>query len=205
MVNKETIENTEARILESAREVFLKKGMSGARMQDIANAAGINKALLHYYFRSKEKLFERIFQEAARELFPQLDAIFNSEASIFEKIERFCVVYIDIVKQNPFLPMFILNEIHQDEQGFFENYWNKGRQPRPQKFLKELEVAVQRGEIRKVPPIQLLMHLISMTLFPFVARPLLQKTMGIPTEKFIQLMEDRKIEIPQFIISAIKL
>src|ERR1700746_3632850 len=95
MVNTKKDENTEERILTAAKEVFLKKGMAGARMQDIADEAGINKAMLHYYFRSKEKLFERIFMELSQRFFPRLIMIFESDENLFKKIEMFVVEYID--------------------------------------------------------------------------------------------------------------
>src|SRR5215831_5817845 len=110
MVNSKTIDNTEKRILAAAKKVFLTKGMDGARMQDIADAAGINKALLHYYFRSKEKLFEKIFTEAMSGLFPKINSILESEQTVFEKIEMICGEYIDQIQQTPYLPMFILSE-----------------------------------------------------------------------------------------------
>src|SRR5258706_4583523 len=104
---------TEERILDAARKVFVRNGMSGARMQDIADEAGINKALLHYYFKNKRKLFEEIFMEAADELFPRINKIFRSEESLFVKIERFCDEYISVVLENPYLPLFVLNELSQ--------------------------------------------------------------------------------------------
>ena len=78
---------TEGKILAAARKVFIAKGMAGARMQDIADEAGINKALLHYYFRSKEKLFETIFKELSLQFLPRINSLFESELSLFEKIE----------------------------------------------------------------------------------------------------------------------
>ena len=89
---------TEEKILEAARKVFVHKGMYGARMQDIADEAGINKALLHYYFKNKQKLFEEIFMEAAGQLFPRVNAIFVSEEPLFTKIEKFCD---EVIAANP--------------------------------------------------------------------------------------------------------
>src|SRR6185437_7301913 len=89
MVKNKKEKTAEEKILDAAKKVFVTKGMAGARMQDIADEAGINKALLHYYFRSKEKLFEMIFAEAAEKLFPKINAIFESDVPLFEKIERF--------------------------------------------------------------------------------------------------------------------
>src|SRR3954465_4747970 len=100
--------STENRILDAARKVFLVKGMDGARMQDIANEAGINKAMLHYYFRSKEKLFEMIFQEEIGKLMLRITDIFASDEPLFIKIEMFCRQYIETVIENPYIPLFII-------------------------------------------------------------------------------------------------
>src|SRR5436190_24232698 len=110
-MSSSTETNTEELIKNTAREVFMQKGLDGARMQDIADKAGINKALLHYYFRSKDKLFEMIFMEEARKFMPRVATIMLSELTLFEKIEKFVGQYIDTLSQNPLLPIFILNEI----------------------------------------------------------------------------------------------
>ena len=104
MVKKEKHQGTEEKILSAARKIFTTKGMAGARMQDIANEAGINKALLHYYYRDKEKLFETIFLEEAQKFFPKINAIFQSDDPLFLKIEKFVDEYIDEMLENPYLP-----------------------------------------------------------------------------------------------------
>src|SRR4249920_2351657 len=107
MVKKQIDVSTEEKILSAAKKVFISRGMAGARMQDIADEAGINKAMLHYYFKNKEKLFEVIFMEAAAQLFPRINEIFFSDYSLFEKIERFCEEYMAVVMENPYLPLFV--------------------------------------------------------------------------------------------------
>ncbi len=204
MVKKKKDLNTQERILQAAKLVFVKKGMAGARMQDIADEAGINKALLHYYFRSKEVLFEMIFLEAAEKLFPRINTIFNSDLSLFEKIEKFCEEYIAVILDNPYLPIFVLNEINQDPDHFLEKIWPADRRPQPQKFLQQIESEIKKGKIRKVSPLELLMNLLSMTIFPFVARPMFTKQLGLDEWQFRSMMEQRKKDIPRFIIEAIK-
>ena len=86
--NKKKDSTTEEKILAAAKKIFVQKGMAGARMQDIADEAGINKALLHYYFRNKEKLFEVIFLAAAERLFPRINRIFEADMPLFERIEE---------------------------------------------------------------------------------------------------------------------
>lgn len=195
---------TEQRILEAARKVFVRKGMAGARMQDIADEAGINKALLHYYFRSKEMLFEVIFAEAANVLFPKINKIFESDDPLFVKLENFVADYIEVVLENPYLPLFVLNEINQDPRRFMSKMLGEKNTPRPQKFLEQIEREVKKGVIKRISPVQLLMNLVSMTIFPFVAQPMFQINLGLDELQFRAIMEQRKKDIPKFIIDSIK-
>lgn len=202
--NKKKDSTTEEKILAAAKKIFVQKGMAGARMQDIADEAGINKALLHYYFRNKEKLFEVIFLAAAERLFPRINRIFEADMPLFEKIEEFCEEYITIVMENPYLPLFVFNEITQDPEYFLSKVWPGKTQPHPEKLLAQIEKEVRKGTIRNISPLHLLLNLISMTIFPFVAKPLFQKNMGVDDLQWRSIMEQRKKEIPQFIIHAIK-
>jgi TetR/AcrR family transcriptional regulator len=195
--------STEERILDAARTVFIRKGMYGARMQDIADEAGINKALLHYYFKNKEKLFEEIFMEAAAKLFPRINMIFTSDELLFVKIEQFCDEYINVAIENPYLPLFVLNEMNRDPVYFMNKLWGKNR-PQPQKFLQQIAAEVKQGKIKDISPLQLLMNLLSMTIFPFIAKPVFQMNLGIDELQFRIVMEQRKKEIPKFIIDSIK-
>jgi AcrR family transcriptional regulator len=204
MVKNKKEKTAEEKILDAAKKVFVTKGMAGARMQDIADEAGINKALLHYYFRSKEKLFEVIFAEAAEKLFPKINAIFESDVPLFEKIERFCDEYITIMSENPYLPLFVLNEISRDSENFLEKVWDKKRIPMPQKFLDQIEKETKKGTIRKISPVHLLINLISLSIFPFVGKPMIQFVMQLDELQFRNIMQQRKKEIPKFIIDSIK-
>jgi TetR/AcrR family transcriptional regulator len=204
LVNIENDHSTEQKILAAAKKVFVLKGMAGARMQDIADEAGINKALLHYYFRNKEKLFEMIFQEAAQRLFPILNRIFSADMPLFEKIEHFCGEYINVVSENPYLPLFVINEINQDPDRFLNKLVGGKGKPDPRPFIAQVEEEINKGCIHPIHPFHLLMNMISMTIFPFVARPMFQRTIGISDTVYKQLMEERKKEIPRFIIASLK-
>lgn len=200
-INKDA--TTQERILFAAKKIFEVKGMAGARMQDIADQAGINKALLHYYFRSKEQLFEMIFQEAAIKLFPKINFIFESDMPLFEKITHFSEEYITVMLENPYLPLFVLNEISKDPHYFLEKVWGANK-PRPEKFLKQIEKEVKKGTIKNISPVQLLMNMISMTIFPFIAKPMFQVNIGLDELQYRSIMEQRKKEIPKFIIDSIR-
>ncbi len=204
MVKKSKDKGAEERILAAARKVFTTKGMAGARMQDIADEAGINKALLHYYFRDKDKLFETIFLDEAQRFFPKINTIFSSEAPLFVKIENFVNEYIDEMLENPYLPWFVMNELHRDPDQFIYKMWGKDNLPKPGKFLEQMEKEIKKGTIKRISPLHLLMNLLSMTIFPFVARPMITRNLGLSDLQFKQAMEQRKKEIPKFIIDAIK-
>ena len=111
-------QNTEEKILEAAKEVFIREGKSGTRMQEIADKAGINKSLLHYYYRSKDKLFGAVFQFAFSKFGPNLIKIIGEGNDVFEVIETFIDKYLDVISKNPFIPMFILNEVNKKDTGF---------------------------------------------------------------------------------------
>ena len=191
------------KILEAARKVFLTKGMAGARMQDIADEAGINKALLHYYFRDKDKLFETIFLEEAKKFFPKINNIFNSDEPLFKKFEQFADEYIEEMIENPYLPWFVMNEINRDPDQFMYKIWGKDNLPNPSKFLAQIEKEVKKGTIKRISPMHLLMNLLGMTIFPFVAKPMILRNMRLDDLQFRAAMEQRKKEIPKFIIDAI--
>lgn len=203
MVKKEDIK-AEEKILAAAHKVFTTKGMAGARMQDIADEAGINKALLHYYFKDKDKLFETIFMAEAHKFFPKINAIFQSDDPLFEKIEKFVNEYIDEMQQNPYLPWFVLNEVNRDPERFMRRVLGNENKPKPAKFLEQIEKEVKKGTIKRISPQHLLMNLISMTIFPFVAKPMIKRNLQMDELQFRQAMEQRRTEIPKFIIDSIK-
>ncbi len=113
-------ENTENQILIAAREVFIAKGIDGARMQEIADRAGINKALLHYYFRSKDKLFDAVFSEIAVNLFPAMKQVLEAELGIKEKVTFFVKIYLKTLNENPFIPAFVINTLNTNPDRFLK-------------------------------------------------------------------------------------
>jgi AcrR family transcriptional regulator len=204
MVRNKKNRGAEERILVAARKVFTTKGMAGARMQDIADEAGINKALVHYYFGDKDKLFETIFKSEANKFFPKINAIFQSDDPLFEKIERFVNEYIDEMQENPYLPWFVINEINRDPDRFMADVLGSDNRPQPTKFLEQIEKEIKKGTIKRISPLHLLMNLLSMTIFPFIAKPMITRNLKMDELQFRQAMEQRRKEIPKFIIDAIK-
>lgn len=199
------ISTTEARILQAAQQEFLEKGFAGARTASIAERAGINKALLHYYFRNKETLFEEVFTLMSRQLIPEVRAIVVSEAPILDKIDRFIYSYIDFVKQNPDLPLFILTELRTNPDGRLLEILQKKQEDFAyiQQFMLQIALATGSGEIRPVQPFHILLNILSMCIFPFMARPMAMRVMRLDEPQFEQLIEQRKQEVCAFVRQAL--
>lgn len=179
---------TEEKIYEAARTVFIRKGMEGTRMQEIADEAEINKALLHYYFRNKENLFNAVFKNTMSKFFAKTEEVMNGQLSIKEKITYFVHHYIDIIQANPYVPQFIINEINRDPQVLRSLMKDSGLEP--EKILKMIANEIGNDDDAQTDPRHIVVSLLGMLIFPFVARPLLQ----------IIYFNDNKEEFDQFII-----
>jgi len=195
-------DNTEAKILEAATNVFVTKGMEGARMQEIADEAGINKALLHYYFRTKERLFEAIFSNVINMAFPQLTQILKSDVDFVTKMGQVIDAYISLLRKHPFIPVFVLKELNRDPSGLFKLAVKYGLNPMV--IINQLQEAMDRGEIIRMDPRHLAMNIISMCVFPFAARPILNFLMFKEDQKALDAFYAERADIiKQFVINAI--
>ncbi len=197
-------ENTEEKILQAAKEVFIEKGNDGARMQEIADKAGINKSLLHYYYRTKEKLFSAVFKYAFAQFAPKFLNVFDSDEDFFTRIEKFISVYIDIISKNTFIPMFILNEVNRKKASIVPKVIrNSGINI---DFFKALiKKEVEKGTIRDIEAEQLIVNIIGMCIFPFVGRPIIQVAVfKDDSEAYDKFLESRKKEVADFVIRSIK-
>lgn len=194
-------ENTENQILIAAREVFITKGLDGARMQEIADQAGINKALLHYYFRSKDKLFDKVFSEVASNLFPAMKQVLEAELGMKEKISFFVKIYLTTLKENPFIPAFVINTLNTNPDRFLKYLKQSGINPR---FIqKQIDKEAEQGLIRSIKAEHLMVNIIAMCIFPFVARPIVQNVFDMNNEEYQLYMESRQTEIVDFVLKSI--
>ncbi len=195
--------NTEQNILNAAITVFQKKGMAGARMQEIADEAQINKAMLHYYFRNKQQLFEAVLMKAFQKLAPQMNIIFAMEINVYDKIRQFTSSYIDFVLENPYLPTFIIHELNNDPQ-FATKLMAHPNKPDPKPLLRQFEEEIKAGNIKDIPPVQLLLNLFSLTIFPFVGETLFKVILDISDTHYHELLIARKTELADRFIESIK-
>lgn len=194
----------EEKILNAAKRVFENKGMSGARMQEIADEAKINKSLLHYYYRSKQLLFEAVFKTAFNKLAPQINNIFISDASIFEKIKNFSNDYTAFMIKQPYLPNFILQELNRNP-GFVKELISPKSFPGIKKFQNQINAAVNNGEIRPIASEQLFINILALNVFPFIGAPLIKGFINSTDKNYKTILEHRKTDVSDFIIQSIKL
>ena len=199
----ENDKQTEEKIFEAATDVFVEKGMDGARMQDIATHAGINKALLHYYFRTKDQLFSKVFEKIAGRMFSKFAPVFDEKIPLEEKIRFFFNAHISFMKDNPRLPGFILNEINRNPARIkkllstieFGKVWTI--------LLEQHKDELHKYNITQENLPQIMTTIASMSVFPFAAKGILEgifQNMGINFDKYI---EERKVFAAEFVIKAI--
>ena len=193
----------EEKIIKAAAQVFMEKGKDGARMQEIADTAGINKALLHYYFRSKENLFKAIFEDTLLQIGPVILEFATAPIPLEVKIWKFVDDYIEIIKKNPKLPLFILNEIRVNPDRFLR-YLHINELLDVQILQDQLNQESEKGNYNQVDVRHFMVNIISMTIFPFVGKPIIQKAMRISDDEWEDFLEERKRIIPQTIMNWIR-
>ncbi len=198
--NKDTSE----KILDSAIDIFQEKGFNGTRMQAIADKAKINKSLLHYYFKSKDKLFQIIIEKAVKLFIPRVLKVINVEGDIFQMIRDFVSAYIDMLRKNPHIPSFIINEINNNPERLLKLIKSSGFNV---DFVKvKIQEDIDKGIIRDISPEHLLLNTLSLCIFPLVAKPMV---VGIilngEEDKFEKLLDERKKVVANFIIDSIKI
>lgn len=202
---------TEERILEAAHAVFLRRGTAGARMREVAEEAGVNKALLHYYFRSKEGLARAVFRRALESLLPEVVGVLGSDAELEEKVRRVVAVEMEALGRSPFLPGYVLGELtHRPErvQEAFESVLGSKMERMGEEVLsvlrRQLAEAARMGRMRPVKAEELVLNLLSLLMFPFAGRPLLQAVLGLDEAGYAALLEERKERLPEFILNAMR-
>jgi TetR/AcrR family transcriptional regulator len=202
--------DTEGRILDAAHTVFVRRGTAGARMQDIAREARVNQALLHYYFRTKDRLAEAVFRRAAAQLFPQVLQVLASDASLETKVAKFVDIEIAHLSRTPGLPGYIIGELHHHPERVRQLLSAlTGATPEAvrlrvlHKLRTQIDTAVRAGRLRPIGSEQFLANLISVCVFPFAARPMFMALFGLDDRAFERFISKRRDELAAFFIRAI--
>lgn len=195
------VSSTEEKIYEAARKIFIQKGMEGARMQEIADEASINKALLHYYFRSKENLFKAVFKDIFSKFLLKTRESFQSDRPDKEKIMGLIESYIDLIHANPYVPQFIINEINRDPKVLKDLMFETGIEPQ-----EILRIFVKRSEKINIDPRHIIVSILGMVIFPIAAKPLVKMVYFNNDQESYQIfLNERKSIIKQMIINYLEL
>lgn len=200
MVKQNT--TTEEKILEAAKTVFHRKGFEGARMQEIADEAGINKALLHYYFRTKENLFDAVFTAAFREIFTKLFTTVDANIPLEDKLKNLINEYIGFLQKNAYIPGFILAELNQNPDKIIEVF--KSAPVSPMMLFDRIKKSVGDEKPENMDVRELFINILALCIFPIVARPMLQHILEFSDKEYDRFIEKRKKSLPLFIMNAIR-
>jgi len=203
---------TEQRILDAAHVVFVRRGTAGARMQEIAAEAQVNQALLHYYFRSKEQLARAAFERAGSQLMPAVIRAVASEDPLEEKVARVIALELDHLSRAPYLPGYIIGEVaHRPERAQqLIAAMTRGLTPediRPRVFgalERQIGARVAAGAMRPIAPESFMVNLVSLCIFPFAARPLLQAMLGLDAAGFERFIARRRRDLVEFFLGALR-
>lgn len=192
---------TKDKIIAAAKAEFHQKGFAGARMQEIADRCGINKALLHYHFTNKEVLFRSVLLSGVMELFPNVFATLNAPLPLRQKLETVVDMYIDFLSKNPELPRFVLHELSQNPNFIQEIL--PGISVKPTAFITQVEEAINTNLILPNDPFQIITDVIGLCAFPFIAKPMLQLVSGMNDKEFAAFIQDRKSHVKQLVITGL--
>ncbi len=194
----------EEKIKKAARIVFHKKGFAATRTRDIAKEANINLALLNYYFRSKQKLFELVMLETAVAFLQKMQTVFNDEAtSLEEKVQQVTENYIDLLIAEPEVPLFIMSEIRSHGAEILEKL-PVANSILQSVFIKQFGEAAANGKIVETNPLHFIMNLMGLIVFPFISSPMLKKIGKLKEKQFEKLMQERKKLLPLWINAMLK-
>ncbi len=199
-------DSTEEKIKQAAREVFTQKGYAATRTRDIAEASGYNLALINYYFRSKEKLFDIVMLEHLQTFVHGILGIVDDPATTLQtKIKILVTHYIDMLIKNPDLPLFILSEIKQDPSMLISKVGVGKMQHKELYIVKQWNEMVAITKKPSINPAHMIMNVVGLTIFPFIGSPLIRNRTGMSVAQFNVLMEERKTLIPIWINAIINI
>jgi len=184
---------TEQLIKDTAKRIFLTEGKMFATTQDIADAAGVNRTLLHYYFRSRDVLFNRVFKDAVTKLRERIHEVLALELPFRQKIENLVAVFYDELIASPYLETFIALQLNQEPEKYEELFINlPGGKERMKKFLKEIQAEMEKGNIAEMKPVNFFINLFALMAYPFVARPIYVKMFEMADATYTKLLSERR-------------
>ncbi|MFO7977623.1 MAG: TetR/AcrR family transcriptional regulator [Bacteroidales bacterium] len=194
--------NTEQKIFEAATQLFLEKGVDRTSVRDIANKAGINLALMNYYFRSKENLFDAIFSDLVKKNTRKLVEILDSELPLKEKVSTYVATYVDVLSNNPLLVSFVMSTLHRSMEKIkgmkdVSNLYSTNR------FTQQVEEEIARGTLRYTNAPHFFVDMLSLIAFPFAIKQLIMDRNQMDNAAFREFINQRKQHIPQMLLGPV--
>ncbi|MFY7730161.1 MAG: TetR/AcrR family transcriptional regulator [Flavobacterium sp.] len=180
--------DTEQLIKDTAKKIFFGEGRFNATTQEIADAAGVNRTLINYYFRSRDNLFTIVFEEAQAKEHERTEMIVFADMPLRDKIAQYLDIMLEQSKDYPYLEIYMVTQMNQGCVYKDPETMNRMLD----KFYLQIAIEMDKGNIAKMRPEQFLLNFISLTSFPVSMRPLLQETMGFSQESYDRLLEERK-------------
>jgi AcrR family transcriptional regulator len=197
--------DTEKNILDTAHKHFVQKGFVATRTQEIADDAGINKAMLHYYFRTKEKLYQEVIRRTLGKVVPKLVGALTGDGLFLERVEHLVDTYIKVITENPQIPLFIMSELSQNRELFINEVKRQTDYfPAIKSFTEQMMTEMKNGKIKEISPVHLMLNILGMTIFPFISKPMISTVFGVSDKQFGILMKERKPIIMEFIKSGLE-
>jgi AcrR family transcriptional regulator len=179
---------TEQRIMDTAKHIFFAEGKLNATTQDIADAAGVSRTLVNYYFRSVDSLIDRVYREAMADLSLRLDKVMESDVPFKEKVAIFIEVFAELAIKYPYQETFVVKDINTADNAFTD----EDRQVKTEIFLKQIKAEMDAGHIEQMNPIHFMMNLFALMSYPMIMRPMFMRIFKLDNEQFKQLIEERK-------------
>jgi AcrR family transcriptional regulator len=184
---------TEQLIKDTARQIFLKEGKMLATTQEIADAAGVNRSLLHYYFRSRDMLFNVVFTEALTKLRERVHEVIGSQLVFRQKVEKLLDVFYEDLSELPYLETFITLQLNQEPNIYEEMFVHlPGGKERLKNFLKEIQHEMEKGTIPVMKPINYFINIFALMAYPYVARPIFKNMFDLTDAAYNRLLPERK-------------
>lgn len=196
--------STPDRILDAAHRVFLRRGTAGARTQEIAAEAGVNKALVHYYFGTKEALADAVFQRVASVLIPAIYAVLSApDLTLQERIRRVAERQVAFHRSHPYMAIYLLSEVHTMPERLETLVGPHGR-PSLSLLQAQLDAAVADGQIRPTAVSEFIVNLMSLLVFPVVARPMIRHVVGIGEVDYERFLDQRAEQVVTFFLAGLR-
>ena len=193
---------TEELIKETAKKIFFAEGRFNATTQEIADAAGVHRTLVHYYFRSRDQLFERVWREGQAEFRQKLTEDSDTSLNFKERVGRFIDVWMAHAQKYPYLDAYLAANMHSSE--LLDNIvkLSQEQESRKKAFLEEIEKEMKLGTIPEMDPVQFLLNLISLISYPLTMRSLMERSLSLGKKKYDSLMKERKEAILKALFKA---